>query len=91
MLVFAIGIATLVYLAGQIAFWLYATFLRKDDLKRFWKDGCWAVVTGGSDGIGLGFAKRLAARGFNVLITGRNEEKLRRVREGLEGTGLWLF
>jgi NAD(P)-dependent dehydrogenase (short-subunit alcohol dehydrogenase family) len=35
-----------------------------------------AVVTGGSAGIGLGAAKRFAAEGARVFITGRDEEKL---------------
>ncbi|OCT53242.1 putative short chain dehydrogenase/reductase [Cladophialophora carrionii] len=39
----------------------------------------WALVTGASDGIGKAFAQDLCRRGFNVIIHGRNEEKLRRV------------
>lgn len=35
-----------------------------------------AVVTGGSSGIGLAIAKRLINDGANVVITGRNTEKL---------------
>jgi uncharacterized oxidoreductase len=34
------------------------------------------LITGGSDGIGLGLAKRFQAAGGNVLITGRNADKL---------------
>ena len=36
----------------------------------------WAVVTGGSDGIGLAIAKNLAARGFNIVVVGRNITKV---------------
>ena len=32
----------------------------------------WAVVTGGSDGIGEQFCRDLAARGFNICIIARN-------------------
>ena len=36
----------------------------------------WALVTGASDGIGFGFVEELAAHGFNVILHGRNENKL---------------
>ncbi|HQC52841.1 MAG TPA: SDR family oxidoreductase [Lentisphaeria bacterium] len=35
------------------------------------------IITGGSSGYGYGMAKKLRARGARVLITGRNEQKLR--------------
>ncbi|KAJ5970165.1 Short-chain dehydrogenase/reductase SDR [Penicillium vulpinum] len=44
----------------------------------------WALVTGATDGIGFGFAQELCARGFNVIIHGRNSEKLERRRRELE-------
>jgi 3-oxoacyl-[acyl-carrier protein] reductase len=37
-----------------------------------------AIVTGGSSGIGLEIAKQLTEQGATVLITGRDEEKLKR-------------
>ena len=41
------------------------------------KDGqSWAVVTGGSDGIGLEMSNQLAGYGFNVCIVSRNLEKI---------------
>ncbi|MEU6131875.1 glucose 1-dehydrogenase [Saccharopolyspora sp. NPDC047091] len=39
-------------------------------------EGKTAVVTGGSTGIGLAAARRLAAEGAHVFITGRREEEL---------------
>ncbi|KAI2605036.1 putative oxidoreductase,short chain dehydrogenase [Hypoxylon fragiforme] len=44
----------------------------------------WALVTGASDGIGTAYAHELAAKGFNVVIHGRNPEKLRRVLSQLQ-------
>jgi len=38
--------------------------------------GAWAVVTGDTDGIGLGMAKRLAQKGMNIVIIGRDEAKV---------------
>ena len=39
-------------------------------------DGKVAVVTGGNSGIGLASARRLAAEGAYVFITGRKQEEL---------------
>ena len=36
----------------------------------------WAVVTGGSDGIGLAIAKKLAREGFNICVISRTESKI---------------
>lgn len=44
----------------------------------------WALVTGASDGIGRALCSELSARGFNVVLHGRNEAKLARVCEELE-------
>lgn len=40
------------------------------------KYGDWAIVTGASSGIGLELATKLADSGFNLIIIGRNEERL---------------
>lgn len=40
------------------------------------EDGSWAVVTGGSDGIGLAICKKLAKEGFNICIVSRTESKI---------------
>ena len=37
----------------------------------------WAVVTGGSDGIGLAFCQKLADEGFNIMIVARDEQKMK--------------
>jgi 3-dehydrosphinganine reductase len=39
-------------------------------------DGLTAIVTGGSQGLGLSFAQELAARGANVVIVARDTSKL---------------
>ena len=36
----------------------------------------WALVTGGSEGIGFGFARQLAKRGFSAILISRTESKL---------------
>tara|TARA_R110002051_G_scaffold314666_1_gene391967 strand:- start:21303 stop:22043 length:741 start_codon:yes stop_codon:yes gene_type:complete len=41
------------------------------------------LITGGSSGIGYGIAKHFLAKGWDVLITGRNKEKLKTVKHAL--------
>lgn len=40
------------------------------------KYGSWAVVTGGTDGIGLAYAKQLLKAGLDVIIISRTQSKL---------------
>ena len=47
--------------------------------------GSWAIVTGASSGIGRALALEFASGGFNILLTGRNEQALSQVaRECVE-------
>ncbi|HRV61123.1 MAG TPA: SDR family NAD(P)-dependent oxidoreductase, partial [Solirubrobacterales bacterium] len=47
-----------------------------------------ALVTGGSGGIGLAIARRLAESGYAVTISGRREDKLLKAAEGLANDDL---
>jgi len=47
-----------------------------------------AVITGGSEGLGLGIARGLAREGAKVLITGRRPEPLEAARRSLQADGL---
>ena len=52
-------------------------------MKAFRIDGQKAVVTGGGSGLGLGIAKIFIEAGAEVIIVGRNEEKLQAAQQQL--------
>ncbi|KAJ5167462.1 uncharacterized protein N7482_006243 [Penicillium canariense] len=88
-----VGLAALSYLGFNIT--RQATvYLLPCRLSRYNRSGAnWALVTGATDGIGFGFCEELCARGFNVILHGRNREKLERrmrdTRQGLSSLMLW--
>ena len=47
--------------------------------------GPWALLAGGSEGIGLAFARELAAAGVHLILLARNEERLSAAAETLRG------
>lgn len=51
-------------------------FIPGYDLLKRYGPRSWALVTGASDGIGKAFAIELGKIGFNVILVGRNAEKL---------------
>ena len=51
------------------------------------KYGPWALVTGASSGMGAAFARQVAARGLNVVLVTRREDRLRALSEDLKRSG----
>jgi 17beta-estradiol 17-dehydrogenase / very-long-chain 3-oxoacyl-CoA reductase len=45
----------------------------------------YALITGATDGIGRSTAELLYTNGFNLILHGRNEEKMKRVVEKIRG------
>ena len=76
---FVLGFLTTFFLIFQFARFIYTYAFQSSSLPRYLhgrKYYAWALVTGASDGIGLAFVQHLAARGFNVVLAGRNATKL---------------
>ncbi|XP_076889333.1 very-long-chain 3-oxoacyl-CoA reductase 1-like [Bidens hawaiensis] len=64
-------------LSLSILTWVYVNFIRPP--KNIKKYGSWALVTGSTDGIGKAFAFELANKGLNLILVGRNPNKLEEV------------
>jgi 17beta-estradiol 17-dehydrogenase / very-long-chain 3-oxoacyl-CoA reductase len=75
-----IGLIVVILYGLQILKWLYGTFLRRVDYGKYNTPGSCVLVTGATDGIGLGFARAFARRGFNLVLVSRNRDKLEEVR-----------
>lgn len=52
------------------------------------KYGKWALIVGGSEGIGGACARRLAVQGFNLVLTARKTEGLQAIADELAPTGV---
>jgi 17beta-estradiol 17-dehydrogenase / very-long-chain 3-oxoacyl-CoA reductase len=51
----------------------------------------WALITGSTNGIGEGFAHALCAKNFNVVLHGRNQQKLDTLRSSLSSKHAPIF
>lgn len=58
-----------------------------DPLQSFRLDGCSALVTGASSGLGKHFAKTLAAAGAHVVVTARRQDRLEAVAKSITESG----
>jgi short-subunit dehydrogenase len=54
------------------------------DLEKY---GPWALIVGGSDGVGEAFSRKLAAQGFKLVIAARREGPLNALADDLRGQG----
>ncbi|KAJ0094388.1 hypothetical protein Patl1_16818 [Pistacia atlantica] len=81
LVLFTIGSLSLFKFSFSVFYWVYVSFLRP--AKNLKKYGSWAVVTGPTDGIGKGFAFELARKGLNLVLVGRNPDKLKDVSDSI--------
>jgi 17beta-estradiol 17-dehydrogenase / very-long-chain 3-oxoacyl-CoA reductase len=70
-----IGLVAIAFTLYKFASFIYP-YLRPSSIKKYLGDGSYALVTGATDGIGKALAIELAARGFNIILHGRNMDKL---------------
>ncbi|EPS94306.1 NAD-binding protein [Fomitopsis schrenkii] len=92
-----VALRSLVFLAGAVTVanqalhllqfsWFY--FLRPSSVRKYLHGPApYAIVTGATDGIGKAVARELFGRGFNLIIHGRNEEKIRTVIAEIKASG----
>jgi len=82
-----IGKLFCLYVGLKLAYWAYqmiicyAPWVKPVNFSNY---GEWTVITGATDGIGKEYAKQIAALGQNLVIVGRNSEKLATTKTEIE-------
>uniref|UniRef100_A0A7N0TF24 Uncharacterized protein n=1 Tax=Kalanchoe fedtschenkoi TaxID=63787 RepID=A0A7N0TF24_KALFE len=79
---FSLGAISVLKSSLALLNWIYVSFLRPS--KNLKKYGSWALITGPTDGIGKAFAFELAKKGLNLILVGRNPEKLKEVSDAIQ-------
>lgn len=75
--IWLVGIYTLIHSCICLSAVLVRNFIRKElDLPKRYGAKSWALVTGATGGIGEAFCIQFAKRQFNVIVVGRNKQKL---------------
>ena len=71
-----VGLLKLIELIYRVVWTVKRNLRTTEGLTERYGRGSWAVITGGSDGIGLAMAKELASRHFNIVIVAKNQNKM---------------
>ncbi|WP_343674062.1 SDR family NAD(P)-dependent oxidoreductase [Chitinophaga sp.] len=67
-----------------VVFYFVYPYLKPSKITRYLVPDAYALVTGATDGIGKAIALELASKGFNLVIHGRNKEKLTLVTQEIK-------
>lgn len=73
-----IGLLGIIYFLAKLLYSIYRNVFFYDQIVDFTSCGKWAIVTGGSDGIGLAYATELAQRGLNLVLISNAQRDLER-------------
>lgn len=77
-----IGLLLALYYAWGVLDFLWFHYLRPTSWAKLLHGAkSYALITGATDGIGKSTARELYAKGFNLILHGRNEEEMKRVVE----------
>ena len=80
-----IGTVLLIQYLRDVFYSLWVLFIAKPlDLGELYGKKSYAIITGGSKGIGIGFARELAKRNFNLVLISRNKDDLQSAKEDLQ-------
>ena len=81
-----LGTAIFLYHLLKLADLVWFYYLRPSGAYKRYQRGpqSYAIITGATDGIGKSLAKELYRKGFNVIVHGRNEEKLKATVEEIK-------
>ena len=78
-----VGLITTTYITYRTYLALHLFLFHKSSLPKYIRPDTWALITGSSDGIGLAYAEELYSKGANIILHGRNRQKLEGVRQRL--------
>ena len=82
-IVFSIGMIVIIkYIYKFISFVIKHIIQSKNNLKEKYRDG-YVIITGGSRGIGLSFAKEFLKLNYKICLISSNKEKLEKVKTEL--------
>src|SRR5579871_6227323 len=80
-----IGTVVTLHLLYRLLCFVHLYFIQQCKLPRYLHAGenTYALVTGASDGIGIELVRQLLVKDFNVILHGRNSDKLSRIQQDL--------